>query len=130
MQKAMQSNCAVFRNREVLLQGVAEVSESVKAFHDVGIQDRSMIWNTDLVEALELENLLAQAHVTVESALAREESRGAHAREDFPERDDERWMQHTVAELKGNGVSLSYRPVVLDTGAEDVESIPPKARVY
>ena len=130
MQKAMQSNCAVFRNREVLLQGVAEVSESVKAFHDVGIQDRSMIWNTDLVEALELENLLAQARVTVESALAREESRGAHAREDFPERDDERWMQHTVAELKGNGVSLSYRPVVLDTGTEDVESIPPKARVY
>ncbi len=130
MQKAMQSNCAVFRNREVLLQGVAEVSESVKAFNDVGIQDRSMIWNTDLVEALELENLLAQARVTVESALAREESRGAHAREDFPERDDERWMQHTVAELKGNGVSLSYRPVVLDTGAEDVESIPPKARVY
>ncbi len=130
MQKAMQSNCAVFRNREVLLQGVAEVSESVKAFHDIGIQDRSMIWNTDLVEALELENLLAQAHVTVESALAREESRGAHAREDFPERDDERWMQHTVAELKGNGVSLSYRPVVLDTGTEDVESIPPKARVY
>jgi len=89
-----------------------------------------MIWNTDLVEALELENLLAQARVTVESALAREESRGAHAREDFPERDDERWMQHTVAELKGNGVSLSYRPVVLDTGTEDVESIPPKARVY
>ncbi len=130
MQKAMQSNCAVFRNREVLLQGVAEVSESVKAFDDIGIQDRSMIWNTDLVEALELENLLAQAHVTVESALAREESRGAHAREDFPERDDERWMQHTVAELKGNGVSLSYRPVVLDTGTEDVESIPPKARVY
>ena len=130
MQKAMQSNCAVFRNREVLLQGVAEVSESVKAFHDIGIQDRSMIWNTDLVEALELENLLAQAHVTVESALAREESRGAHAREDFPERDDERWMQHTVAELKGNGVSLSYRPVVLDTGTEDAESIPPKARVY
>ena len=130
MQKAMQSNCAVFRNREVLLQGVAEVSESVKAFDDIGIQDRSMIWNTDLVEALELENLLAQAHVTVESALAREESRGAHAREDFPERDDERWMQHTVAELKGNGVSLSYRPVVLDTGTEDAESIPPKARVY
>ena len=99
-------------------------------FAEVGVTDRSLIWNTDLVETLELENLLAQAQVTVHSARARTESRGAHARDDYPDRDDGDWMVHTLACTKENSIELSYRPVTLETGMPEVESIPPKARVY
>jgi len=130
MQRAMQSNCAVFRNEHVLSEGVQEIEDTLEMFADLRTADRSMIWNTDLVEALELDNLLAQSKITVHSALARKESRGAHARDDFPDRDDQNWLHHTNGRLVDGRVALSYRPVVLETGTHEVESIPPKARVY
>jgi succinate dehydrogenase / fumarate reductase, flavoprotein subunit len=101
------------------------------SFGDLGISDRSMIWNTDLVEALELENLLEQAVVALHSAENRTESRGAHAREDFPKRDDEKWLKHTLSWLDDNGrVRLDYRPVHLQPLTNEVTTIPPKERVY
>ncbi len=130
MQRVMQTNCAVFRNEQVLSEGVTQIDETAGMFAEVGVTDRSLIWNTDLVETLELENLLAQAQVTVHSARARTESRGAHARDDYPDRDDGDWMVHTLACTKENSIELSYRPVILETGMPEVESIPPKARVY
>ena len=130
MQRVMQTNCAVFRNEQVLSEGVTQIDETAGMFAEVGVTDRSLIWNTDLVETLELENLLAQAQVTVHSARARTESRGAHARDDYPDRDDGDWMVHTLACTKENSIELSYRPVTLETGMSGVESIPPKARVY
>jgi succinate dehydrogenase / fumarate reductase flavoprotein subunit len=131
MQRIMQNHAAVFRTGESLGEGVELLEQTFSSFADVGVSDRSMIWNTDLVETLELENLLQNAKVTIESAAARLESRGAHAREDYPDRDDEDWMKHTLAWLDSAGrVSFDYRPVHMETMTDDVEVIPPKARVY
>ncbi|MEZ5953611.1 MAG: succinate dehydrogenase flavoprotein subunit [Hyphomonas sp.] len=131
MQKAMQNNCAVFRTGDVLKQGVDEIEAVYAKLPGIDVQDRTMVWNTDLVEALEFDNLIAQAAVTVNSAANREESRGAHAREDFSERDDEKWMKHTLAWNDGAGkVTLDYRPVHTYTMSNEISYIEPKARVY
>jgi succinate dehydrogenase / fumarate reductase flavoprotein subunit len=131
MQKTMQTNCAVFRTGETLEEGVRKLTDIVASMRELQINDRSMIWNSDLVEAMELDNLLEQSVVTIASAVNRTESRGAHAREDFPDRDDKNWLKHSVAWLDAGGkVRLGYRPVHLNTLSNEVESIPPKARVY
>ncbi|MDB5359671.1 MAG: sdhA [Rhodospirillales bacterium] len=131
MQKTMQANCAVFRTTDVLNEGVTKIHEIADKMADLSVTDRSMIWNTDLVEALELDNLLSQAVVTLHSAANRQESRGAHAQEDFPNRDDKEWMKHTVAWLdEKNAVKIDYRPVHLYTLTNEIDVFPPKARVY
>jgi succinate dehydrogenase / fumarate reductase flavoprotein subunit len=131
MQKIMQNHAAVFRTGETLSRGVDLLKQTFAAFADVKVADRSMIWNTDLVETMELENLLLNSIATIESAERRTESRGAHAREDYPDRDDENWMKHTLSRVDANGgVSFDYRPVHQETLTDEVDPIPPKARVY
>jgi succinate dehydrogenase / fumarate reductase flavoprotein subunit len=155
MQKVMQAHCAVFRTGEVLAEGVKLMTDSWSRRPDLKVSDRSMIWNSDLVETLELDNLMSQAVVTINGALNRTESRGGHAnlmsqavvtingalnrtesrgghaREDCPDRDDETWMKHTLAWCDEAGqVSFDYRPVHLQPLTNEVQSFPPKARVY
>jgi succinate dehydrogenase / fumarate reductase flavoprotein subunit len=131
MQKAMQEDCAVFRTGETLQSGVNRIAAVIEGVSDISVADRGMIWNTDLVETLEFDNLIVQAAATVNSALNRQESRGAHAREDFPDRDDADWMKHTLSWVDGKGsVKLDYRPVHAYTMSKDVEYIKPKPRVY
>ncbi|HEY6993257.1 MAG TPA: succinate dehydrogenase flavoprotein subunit, partial [Xanthobacteraceae bacterium] len=131
MQRVMQDNCAVFRTAEILEEGVHKIEEAARTYADLGLADRSMIWNSDLVEALELENLMEQAVVTLYSARNRTESRGAHAREDFPDRDDKNWMKHTLAFMDPKGaITIDYRPVHAYTLTNEVAYIEPRARVY
>ena len=131
MQRAMQDNCAVFRTAEILEEGRRRLAEVWQRRGDLKLTDRSMIWNSDLVEALEFDNLLAQAVVSLHSALNRTESRGGHAREDYPDRDDDNWLKHTLVWLDDDGACrFDYRPVHLNTMTDEVDSIPPKARAY
>ena len=131
MQKVMQNNCAVFRTGEVLEEGHKLIHDVHASMADIHVTDRSLIWNSDLIETLELDNLMAQAVVTMDSAKNRTESRGAHAREDFPKRDDKEWMKHTLSWLDAKGhEKLDYRPVHAYTLTNDIAYIEPKARVY
>ncbi len=131
MQRTMQDHCAVFRTGEVLQEGVDKLEQLWSGLDDLQVSDRSMIWNTDLVETLELDNLMTQAVATLGSAVNRTESRGAHAREDYPDRDDEQWMKHTLCWVDDKGkTTIDYRPVVLQPMTNEVQSFPPKARVY
>ncbi|MEP9403138.1 succinate dehydrogenase flavoprotein subunit [Sphingomonas sp. VNH70] len=135
MQKTMQKHCAVFRDDALLNEGVELMDGIYKSLADVHVTDRSLIWNTDLIETLELDNLLSQAVVTIRSAQNRKESRGAHVNEDFPERDDAHWMKHTIATFDGWGgalgtTAIDYRPVHDYTLTDEAEYIKPKKRVY
>lgn len=131
MQRTMQTHAAVFRTGDVLAEGQKKLREVYAAFEHVKVSDRSMVWNTDLVETLELANLLGSAMVSIDAAANRTESRGAHAREDYPDRDDAEWMKHTLTWMQDDGkVDFDYRPVHMYTLSDDVEVIPPKKRVY
>lgn len=131
MQRTMQNDAAVFRTGETLKQGIDKMADIWESYSQIKVDDKSMVWNTDLVEALELDNLLRCAMVSIHSAYNRQESRGGHAREDFPDRDDENWMKHTLASFNDKGeVSFEYRPVHMFTLTDEVEVFPPKKRVY
>jgi succinate dehydrogenase / fumarate reductase flavoprotein subunit len=130
MQKTMQAKAAVFRTQTTLDEGIEAIAKVRASFAEVGVKDKSLIWNTDLVETLELDNLLAQAVVTMTAAGNRQESRGGHAREDYPKRNDNEWLKHTLTWLIDDKVNIDYRPVHLYTLTDEVDAIPPKERVY
>ncbi|MDE2316585.1 MAG: FAD-binding protein, partial [Xanthomonadaceae bacterium] len=131
MQRTMQSDAAVFRTGETLKEGCAKIDAVHASFKHVRTSDRSLVWNSDLIETLELANLLDQAVGTMHSAAQRTESRGAHAREDFPDRDDHNWQKHTMVKVDENGkASFDFRPVHMYTLTDEVEVVPPKKRVY
>ena len=131
MQSIMQKHASVFRTEQLMQEGVEKLSACIDSFKDVSVSDRGLIWNTDLIETLELENLLGQAIITMQSGQVRKESRGAHARDDYPDRDDENWLIHSLGWMDNdNNVTIGSSPVHLDTQTDEVESIPLKARVY
>lgn len=135
MQKTMQRHCAVFRTDELMAEGIVKMDQIYKRMEDVRVTDRSLIWNTDLTETMELDNLIVQAQCTIRGAINRKESRGAHMHEDYPKRDDENWMKHTISWFdgwggKGGEVKLDYRPVHTYTLTDEIDYIQPKARVY
>jgi len=130
MQKTMQSKCAVFRTAKTLKEGVEEIKKPFNGMQSISVKDKSLIFNTDLMEALEFDNLIRQAMITLESANSRKESRGAHAREDYPSRDDSNYMKHTLSWQNGSEIKINYKPVKLSTLTNDVQTFPPKERVY
>jgi succinate dehydrogenase / fumarate reductase flavoprotein subunit len=131
MQRSMQRHAAVFRTSKSMTEGVEKMKKAWSGLTDMSVSDRSLVWNSDLMEALELHNLMGSAMTTMVGAEARTESRGAHAHDDYPDRDDQNWMKHTLATCDENGdVKLGYRPVRMQTLTNEVSVFPPKKRVY